>query len=602
MKRIASLLALILTMVGASAQSIDLEPGQYILGNSTSDEYVNYAQAPTIGDVLVASGIDGSSYKNLKNCRALGIRFCVPQRVKVRNIKLFPNDVDDAAHTTTKEVGAMVDAGWNYITFDEPVTLDPKGCFISYTYAQTATNYGICNWPDVAYNGFWIYVFDTKLNRDSWKDFSSYYGAVCIQLIVEADLPDYDVRTDQILPAATALGEPATPVAQLVSNSKKAIDNFDYKVVLGETTTTRHIDFATPVQAGVDNKFAIDLNFPVPDASGDYKATFSITHINGEAVVSPVATEFSQRVLTRKATRRSVVEEFTGTGCGNCPRGWAGMEYMKEKYPYTFCGIAIHQYNQGDPMYNGVYARHGMSAAPACRVNRDGGTVDPYYGIEDAFLSRNAEMPLVDLSVWADYNADRTAVEANCAMEYLFDASKYTLAFVLTADGLRGKTAAWNQSNYLVGKDPSSMNVMDNIPVYAEFGNGGKYNQSSVRLTYNDVMIGSTYTSTGASTAPTLPSKGTAGQTLNRTSTISMPTNELLLPVLDYNKIYVTAIITDAEGRIINAARCRVGDPEGISTTTTAQTTPAQAYDLQGRAIKGHTRGITIQGGRKILY
>ena len=47
--------------------------------------------------------------------------------------------------------------------------------------------------------------------------------------------------------------------------------------------------------------------------------------------------------------RHSVVEEFTGTWCGNCPRGIVGMQRLEEDFGDRFIGIAIHT-GTGEPM------------------------------------------------------------------------------------------------------------------------------------------------------------------------------------------------------------------------------------------------------------
>ena len=44
---------------------------------------------------------------------------------------------------------------------------------------------------------------------------------------------------------------------------------------------------------------------------------------------------------------RPLIEEYTGTWCGWCPRGFTGMEMLRETFGEDFIGVAIH--NQ-DPM------------------------------------------------------------------------------------------------------------------------------------------------------------------------------------------------------------------------------------------------------------
>ena len=52
--------------------------------------------------------------------------------------------------------------------------------------------------------------------------------------------------------------------------------------------------------------------------------------------------------------RRCVVEEYTGTWCGNCPRGIVGLSRLAEDFGDRFIGIAIHT-GDSEPMVIPTY-------------------------------------------------------------------------------------------------------------------------------------------------------------------------------------------------------------------------------------------------------
>lgn len=49
--------------------------------------------------------------------------------------------------------------------------------------------------------------------------------------------------------------------------------------------------------------------------------------------------------------RRVLIEEGTGTRCPNCPRGFVGIQELKEAYGDRAVVIAVHQFDNRDPMY-----------------------------------------------------------------------------------------------------------------------------------------------------------------------------------------------------------------------------------------------------------
>ena len=49
-------------------------------------------------------------------------------------------------------------------------------------------------------------------------------------------------------------------------------------------------------------------------------------------------------------TKKVLFEEFTGTGCGNCPEGHYIMDGLLDTYPNVI-GISLHTYNSWDAMF-----------------------------------------------------------------------------------------------------------------------------------------------------------------------------------------------------------------------------------------------------------
>ena len=602
------------------AGGFKLEENQYIVGNSTDDLYWNFGNVPYEGETLVGAVLYNTAYEKLKNARAVGIRFCLPEDyddgtgriqkvddIEVLRVTLHDNTIDGIIREATPR---SVEKGWNYVKFKSPQSLDPVGMFISYTYMQTKspTCYGMCNWPDPAPGGFWTCVTNPNTGKPSWGNFSSQYGALCIQLIVEADpLPDYDLVPTTINNPPSAVGIESDVAVYFTSNSKKDIENFEYTIAVGDKSVTRTTTLPTPIKAGVDQQAAYYMTLPVVDEYGTYDASVTVSKVNGETLAEPTTLKFKQDVYTRLVQRHTVVEEWTGTGCGNCPRGWAGMEYLKEKYSDVCLGIAVHQYNNSDPMYCNRYGGLGLSAAPACKIDRKT-QADPYYGVDNTGIHNavayySSIAPAVDVTVRGEFTDDKNKINCTADVEWLTDTGKYTVAYVLTADGLTGK-GAWLQQNYYANNNSAAGGTLPEIPEFAEFFAGGSKGKGAVELVYNDVMVGSSWSSSGSNLAKALGTlKHKAGDKVTNEYTCSVSVGDVCKNAMDYDNLYVTAIILDANNEIVNAARAKVGEAssEGIDSVLAPAATSQQTYDLSGRRVNASGNGLYLVGGKKVI-
>lgn len=620
-KVISLLIAVFAAVIGLQAQTkyenFTLGENQYLLGNSLDDKNYYTASSGNKGDVTMATRIAPENYKALKNARAVGIRFALPTAVEVKQVTLYTNS-KSVKHKVTPE---KVVAGWNYVPFDTPQTLSTTGVYVGYTYVQT-TSYscqGICHWDQKVPDGYWT-CFEGQ-----WMDWSSFYGALCIQLVVEADpLPDYGLAVESVDNLPLVMNEEGNLAVRFVSNSRKDISSFDYTMTVGEEAVTGHEDLAKTLVAGLNQRTGLTLKTPVMPSYGNYSANLAVTAINGDVLETPVTKTFTMDVVSRRAQRRTVVEENTGTGCGNCPRAWVGMEYLKEHRADNCIGIALHQYNSSDPMYCARYASLGFGgAAPLCKVDRKVMT-DPYYGTAQLGIDRDVDyyssiVPLVDVKVEGMFSADMKKVTCNAEVEWLTDTGKYTIAYVLLADGLQSTEPAWLQKNDYQIANASTQNILPHMQEYTQFFKGEANGQPMVSLVFNDVMIGSSYSTDGTNGAKALgATKHTCGEVLSHSYTCTIAASTAAKKVLDYDNIYVVALIIDSKGEIANAAKAKVLPiPEGIDTVlapgdasdVSTDSTSAVAYDLAGRRISSSllpstsslNKGITIVGGKKVI-
>lgn len=492
--------------------------------------------------------------------------------------------------------GAIAVGTFGQVVLDNPVEIPENGFYVGYT----ATTTGIAFAGTTAQaNSAWLQVGDYD-----WGDYyKSGWGSLLMQIeLTGIKCPENGAVFSTADFSNTFAGSAASVTAYVKNNGSKDISSIDYTIDVDGVKSQKHFDFTEPVASGFKIS-PITIEFQAPEQVKDYEVKLSIDKVNGvdnsfkDDVMSVVCSN-----LLRKVARRSVVEEFTGTGCPWCPRGWAGLEMMKEKYPETFIGIAFHQYNTSDPMYIGRDYPHSFTGAPQCSIDRTGSGMDPFFGsgnytdITGDFEAANSIPAAVDVNVSGAFTADGNAVDAQATVEYLSNSGDYSVVFVLTADKLTGEGNKWQQANNYAGYTAGNAGVEGTI--LADFCKGGKYGSSYVTLVFNDVQIASSYKSGINQTGSLSDGEVTAGSKASVSYTMNLPTSRTdLMKALNRDEIYVVAFVTDnSTGAIVNAARSKVSSSTGIAGIDgdSADATEVARYTIDGRRISTPAKGINL--------
>jgi len=297
------------------------------------------------------------------------------------------------------------------VAFDEPVPVPEEGFYAGYTFT-CSINYPVAMGAVYAENGI-LLQYTNNGQASGWGDYSSQFPASPLQVFISGiSLPDYSISLSYVGQSTQLTNSTYSIPVDVVSSSAKAIENVDVAVTVEGKTEQKHITLAEPIETGLNKSASFIIEGTSPAEPGRYEANIVIKKVNGTEYEEPATGVGLLKNLTKKVKRNTVIEEFTGTGCGWCPRGWAGMEYMKENYPDNFIGIAFHKYNSTDPMYYANYPYLGLTGAPGCIVDRKIDT-DPYYGhvdndlgIAETFGILNSELPEVDVKAVSHWEQD----------------------------------------------------------------------------------------------------------------------------------------------------------------------------------------------------
>ncbi len=485
------------------------------------------------------------------------------------------------------------------IQLPTPCEIPAEGIYVGYSFTITSVATSGDAYP-VLFSGKAApntLILKTEKNVPDWTDlYTNDFGRLFLQVLLEGTFADNNATVADFGPVYSALGESTTAMIAITNGGGTPLSSIDYTITTdGVASAEQHVDIANPIV--FSNTGKVSITIAADDATGAKAKTLNITKVNGNANTAADATaNFTLYTLPELVERNIVVEEFTGTGCGWCPRGLVGMENMRQAFGNRFVGIGIHQYNSSDAMYISPsgYAKLNFDGAPSCRINR-GEVIDPYYGSADDILVDCVEelaIPaLAKVNVSATIDEELEKVDAKAQIETLLDNSEYTLEFVVIGDGLTGTGTAWNQSNYYY--QYSSSELPEDLAI---FGNGGKYGKSSVTgWLFNDVALVSSYVS-NSNKAPKLDVMN-AGEQKEAEYSLTMPTKTTLKNAVKNAELFIVALIVDKEKHIVNAAKApiTIADPSGIENVNAAANNEQIArYTLDGRRVQGMQKGLNI--------
>ena len=291
-------------------------------------------------------------------------------------------------------------------------------------------------------------------------------------------------------------------------------------------------------------------------------ATFLAFHLSLFTVTPAGAQDF---------LRRSVVEEFTGTWCGNCPRGIVGMQRLSEDFGDRFIGIAIHT-GTGEPMVIPTYpdVQGDLlpgSGAPSCAIDRVKYKLDPYsgsgqrgathYGIDADFAAALAMPTEAKVELSAKWN-DEYQWDVRCDVTTTFnidsETAPYRLILVLTEDGLKGTADSWRQVNYYSSEYEKSTGVNytdDDMKPWRD----APYYVSGVE--YNHVAVNTLGIRSGIQGSIAAPI--TAYEPQAYTGIVTTLASHAQKLIQDKNRLHAVAmLINTATGEVVNAAKAAV--------------------------------------------
>ena len=363
----------------------------------------------------------------------------------------------------TQEIDpSTLTAGANDIALTTPFSVNNQKLIIGFMIELNAQDHPIMHGGE--WETYSFYYRTTKEGQSNWQTLQS-QGKLALQLLAEGvQLPANYAIAEDFGTHYFQMGDEANLPIKIKNKGINPITSISYTITTNGDASTTTPEVTIPVDNVPFNGIET-LNIPFDTSEAlDCTKTFTITKVNGEPTEA-TATEASADghliIMAYLFTKVPVVEEFTGTWCGWCPRGFVGMETAHETFGDKVVLIAAHN---GDPMeisdYNPIMAT--VSGFPDSRIDR-GGDVDPspeslVNGIS-ALLNEHPEGKVDVVAQWNDEEMKHINIDTKTMFAFGKENANYGVALVLIEDGLHGTGSNWGQANYYSGQSgaPSYM-------------------------------------------------------------------------------------------------------------------------------------------------
>lgn len=478
-------------------------------------------------------------------------------------------DLEAEPFYTQEETGFFKVKTFSTAQLDTPYEIEGRKFYIGYTYRQSRSSDKPIAFDAEPLSSVGLFshlaVWDDS-SKPQWAEYPG-YGSACIRATIEGD----NMPANAVLPIGLTM--PASIGVNV---------DFDYTVNLFNMSTEPVTAVNLSAVFGTDAPIASELTLDTPIApmskgsvavkgrstkeNPELPVAVNVTGVNGsDNLLASEAASTSVIASNFVKPRIVVIEEGTGNRCGWCPAGYVAMEYMRETYPDTYLGIAVHNYS-GDPMSCSTYSEwtgvHGGGFPYAC-INRSSkyGTFTPHPTICESYYKELAGVVNLDLQVeaeLADDSKENLRVLTTVCFGSDFDSHSYGIALVQTEDNVG---PYWQSNNYAGGANGNMY--------------GWEDKDLSVEVMYNEVARRIDNWD-GKDVLPAVLEKGRV-YGYEEIVPVGSPKRQKL------DDTTVAALLIDrSTGEIVTAAKCRIGKITSDVSDVAAGTASSSVRVLPG--------------------
>lgn len=527
-----------------------------------------------------------ANHPNLGNATIQAVRVYIDEGVKssLSSMKIWiskelPNKIDDADYKQATLGNLTADI--NDFRLTTPYQVNNEGFYIGYSVKSTTGYFIRCGGTD-APNSFFVGNPDAGME---WNDlYGNGLGKLAFQILVEGgNFPSNCVTAEDFGQHMVLQGEETSVPITITNYGQNTIGTISYTIATEGGSTTPEEIVSVGSLALNDTK-TINIPFASDAETRKYQKTFNITKVDGK---NNTASENSATgfliTMKEKYAVTPVIEEFTGTWCGWCPRGTVGMEKVHETYGDQVVQIAAHS---GDVMAISAYSSVINTYAggyPSSITDRRYEADPSFSSLKNVLTTAFKRAAPASIDLYAEWSSDaktKVIFTTTTRFGYNEDNGQYGIAYVLVEDGLTGTGSSWAQQNYYNGQS-----VGGEMSWWCSAGS------PVTGLEFNRVAVAGWSVQSGITGSVNPVIDINTKQTHTYTGSISG--NSL---VQDKTKLKAVALLIDrTNGTIVNAAQTAIADyGTGIGSVSSETSMPEARYSIDGRKLQTMQRGLNI--------
>lgn len=510
---------------------------------------------------------------------------------------------------------------WNQVVLNSPYTIDGDAFYIGYQAPMALqTDYPVLVdgvFSTFPYGG--IYGLFQNTEDDGYYNWGEMFGTPCLRVELNGEnMPQYGAMMNTVyMDQYVQKNEPFQVTFSVVNTGLTSIADVDLSCkVNGELVTPSKVfvlgeESSNEGQVDSDNLAYDRIPFGTvgyvvmegitSSVTGDVPIEVTVNKLvgaDGNEAASGLSFKTDVLVVEKLFGKNFLIEEYTGTWCGWCPRGIVGMWYMEHNYGNKgFIGIAVH-YGGDDPMVAPTYADladyyYRTAGYPTCTLNRTGDPFDPNTNNFKAYYDAYYNMPTpAEVSVVAEYDEVTNSLNATATTQFSLDAQgeNYSLAFVVTENKVPGI-----QRNYF---------------------SGGKYGETLPGWTEKNEYVAWNYDEVARFISGSGGLKDSFPEEIEALTpyeyTLEMPLETLLSNVTDVQRCTVIVMVLNTvSGEVMNSAKYVINPEAGVdSLVAEPENGVYKAYNLQGvkmletkdpSEINNLPKGFYVVNGKKVV-
>ncbi len=483
------------------------------------------------------------------------------------------------------------------VVLDTPYEITDAGIYVGYSLTVPAVENGVSltdkqKQPVLFSSGSKPESLYIRASKDflKWVEYNTKLGAsALIYVTIEGEFPEYSVGLAGVASAFAPMDTDFGLKAEIFNHGIAEVSSIAYAYTIEGKDYENTLEFTAPLSPDFANNVHVELPISGLSELGPVSLDISITKVNGkdnENILNSAGTQVS--VIPYVPKHRPMLEEFTGTWCGWCTRGYYALEALNELYGDD---IVLAAYHNSDPMQ--VTTEYPVSGGgyPSSTLNRSG-VEDPYYGraedgfgMKDEVLQSMETVVPVDITVdalWEDEARTRISVEATSVFFENMQNPGYKVGFLLINNGMTGSTQSWLQSNNYAGAYAAyagtDLEVLTTWP------------SKVMGLVFNDVVVDVTGMK---GVEGSLPKEIIFNEQNSTEFSFDISGNDV---IQDKDQLYVAAFVVNPDGSILNANKTRVVDSSAVrSVDSGAVEVGAEYYSLSGTRVSSPAAGIYVK-------